>query len=62
MQIFDLAVGDFNDPALALYRSLGFEPSGYFRNAVKIGDDYTHELVMTLHVENPRSLTPEPTP
>lgn len=50
VEIFDLAVGDFNEPALALYRSLGFKSCGFYRNAVKIGSDYTHEIEMALYV------------
>lgn len=49
IEIFELAVGDFNAPALALYRSLGFAPIGYHRRAVKIGEDYTDEIHMALY-------------
>ncbi len=50
IEVFDLAVGDFNAPALALYTRLGFERCGFIRNAVKIRDAYTHEIQMVLYV------------
>ena len=51
VEIFELAVGDFNVPARKLYAGLGFVEVGLLRNAVKIGADYTHEINMALHVE-----------
>ena len=50
VEIFELAVGDFNTAARRLYNSLGFVEIGLLRNAVKIGPDYTHEVLMALYV------------
>ena len=48
IELFELAVGDFNTSARKLYASLGFVEIGILRNAVKIGPDYTHEVLMAL--------------
>lgn len=49
VEIFELAVGDFNTGARKLYDSLGFVEIGFLRNATKIAPDYTHEVQMALH-------------
>ena len=43
-----LTVSAHNDAAIALYRSLGFEPYGLDQRALKIGEDYVDELLMRL--------------
>lgn len=50
IEIFQLAVGDFNISARKLYESLGFVEIGFLRNATKIAPDYTNEVQMALHV------------
>ena len=50
IEIFQLAVGDFNTAARKLYESLGFVEVGFLRNATRIAPDYTHEVEMALHV------------
>ena len=54
IEIFELAAGDFNAPALRLYEGMGFIRCGLRRWAVKIGDDYTDEVEMVLFVDEIR--------
>lgn len=43
-----LTVSAHNESAIGLYRSLGFEPYGLDRRALKMGEDYIDELLMRL--------------
>ena len=43
-----LTVSAHNEAAIALYESLGFEPYGLDRGALKIAEDYVDELLMRL--------------
>ncbi|TWI93406.1 ribosomal protein S18 acetylase RimI-like enzyme [Roseibium hamelinense] len=45
-----LSVGAGNGPAERLYRSLGFEPYGLEKNALKTGGRYIDEILMVLHM------------
>lgn len=43
-----LTVGAFNDPAIRLYKGLGFKETGFEKRALKVGDTYYDELQMAL--------------
>jgi RimJ/RimL family protein N-acetyltransferase len=46
----NLAVGTFNQPARALYKSLGFETYGIEPRAIKIENTYVDEELMVLQL------------
>ncbi|MGB0006686.1 MAG: GNAT family N-acetyltransferase [Candidatus Sulfotelmatobacter sp.] len=48
-----LSVATTQDAAVSLYRSLGFEPYGCERRALKIGDQYVDEEHMVLFIHKP---------
>ncbi len=43
-----LTVGDHNAQAIARYRSMGFEACGVEQRALKVGDTYVSDLMMSL--------------
>ena len=43
-----LTVGSHNAPAIARYRSMGFEECGVEQRALKVGDVYVDDLMMSL--------------
>ena len=42
-----LTVGDHNAPAIARYRSMGFEDCGVEQRALKVGETYVDDLMMS---------------
>ena len=48
-----LGVGVYNQPAIACYRAAGFEITGLDPRAIKIGDRYVDELVMSIRFAAP---------
>ncbi|MFY9951539.1 MAG: hypothetical protein WAK27_22750, partial [Candidatus Sulfotelmatobacter sp.] len=52
-----LSVATTQNAAVSLYRSLGFEPFGCERRALKIGDQYVDEehMVLFIHKRLPRA-------
>lgn len=45
-----LGVVTSQEPAIALYKSLGFIQVGYFKYAVKVGDEYFDDYYMELYL------------
>jgi ribosomal protein S18 acetylase RimI-like enzyme len=50
-----LIVGCENRPALTMYRRAGFEQYGLEKRALKLGDAYVDEMLMSLHFANTTS-------
>ena len=50
LEQIQLAVGDTQETAARLYRSLGFESFGVEKQALKVGDRYIDEDHMVLYV------------
>ena len=50
----ELTVFPHNEPAIALYRKLGFHEEGLIRRRYLIGDRYIDAMIMGLHLDNSR--------
>lgn len=48
VEVLELGVGDFNDPARQLYQRMGFTPYGLERRALKLNGAYIDEVLMAL--------------
>lgn len=44
----ELTVREKNQSAIALYKKIGFEIEGFHRNAVRIGNEYEHQISMAI--------------
>ena len=50
VEVLHLGVGTYNDAARRCYRAAGFVETGFEPRALRIGDDFIDEIIMTLRL------------